>query len=99
MALDKEYAEDLQETLNQIKGFGHLRVKKRGTSLTVFSLIQHDSDPILHARLTLLDRKQWGLSLPRHTGKWERTPFTGTMEKLVELLTTELSFHLRSYEA
>jgi len=36
----------------------------------------------------------FGLSLPTWTGRWERTPFTGTIEELVAMLRDDLGFHL-----
>ncbi len=29
---------------------------------------------------------QWGLSVRRHTGRWEKTPFTGTLEELSDVI-------------
>ena len=37
-------------------------------------------------RLTRLNASTYGLSVKRHTGRWERTPFTGTMKELVEVI-------------
>jgi hypothetical protein len=34
-------------------------------------------------RLTRLTSTKFGLSVKRHTGRWERTPFSGDMEELV----------------
>jgi hypothetical protein len=39
-------------------------------------------------RLTRLDRETWGLSVKRHNGRWERTPFTGTIPELVDVIIT-----------
>ena len=37
-------------------------------------------------RLTLLVASTYGLSVKRHTGRWERTPFAGTLEEMVDIL-------------
>ena len=37
-------------------------------------------------RLTTLDRSSFGLSVRRHTGRWEKTPFTGTLDELVDVI-------------
>lgn len=34
-------------------------------------------------RLTRLNGSSYGLSVKRHTGRWERTPFAGTMDDMV----------------
>lgn len=39
-------------------------------------------------RLTQLDASSYGLSVKRHTGRWERTPFSGSMEEMVEVIRT-----------
>lgn len=90
MRVEPEDAEELEELFSREEGFGHLRVKKRGQSLTIVS----GTPAHPHARLTALDGAQWGLSLPRHTGRWEPTPFTGTMEELASILMTDLPFYL-----
>ena len=37
-------------------------------------------------RLTRLSVSTFGLSVKRHTGRWERTPFSGTMEEMVDTI-------------
>jgi len=97
MALETENVEDLEELLARHEHLSHLRVKKRGDSLTLFSGEQHDLH--LHARLTHIGGNHWGLSLPRHNGRWERTPFTGTMRQLIDTLTSDFGFYLERLES
>ncbi len=37
-------------------------------------------------RLTALNRSSFGLSVRRHTGRWEKTPFTGTLDALADVI-------------
>jgi len=37
-------------------------------------------------RLTALHHSSFGLSVRRHTGRWEQTPFTGTLDELVDII-------------
>jgi len=37
-------------------------------------------------RLTRLSASRYGLSVKRHTGRWERTPFSGDMEEMVDTI-------------
>ena len=37
-------------------------------------------------RLTSLGSSLYGLSVKRHTGRWERTPFQGTMPEMVDAI-------------
>ncbi len=46
-------------------------------------------EKIDRVRLTRLSSSTWGLSVRRHTGRWERTPWSGNMK---EMLDTILSF-------
>ncbi len=39
-------------------------------------------------RLTRLNASTWGLSVKRHTGRWERTPFSSSMEEMVQVIST-----------
>jgi hypothetical protein len=38
------------------------------------------------ARLTPLGASSYGLNVKRHTGRWERTPFAGTLEEMVDII-------------
>lgn len=84
MKLDPEDAEELEEKLAKHDGLKHLCVKKRGDSLIIYSGASKDAQN--HARLTYLGEDDWGLSFPKHTGRWERTPFTGTMDNILNTL-------------
>ena len=37
-------------------------------------------------RLTRLNGSKYGLSVKRHYGRWERTPFSGTISEMVEAI-------------
>ena len=37
-------------------------------------------------RLTRLSASTYGLSVRRHTGRWERTPFSGSMDEMVDAI-------------
>ncbi len=43
-------------------------------------------------RLTRLGGCTWGLSVKRHTGRWERTPFLGTMAEMHETICTFMQY-------
>lgn len=48
-------------------------------------------------RLTRLSGAHWGLSVKRHTGRWERTPFHGTMGEIVETIQTFMQHLVARY--
>ncbi len=37
-------------------------------------------------RLTRMSSTRYGLSAKRHTGRWERTPFSGSMKEMVDTI-------------
>lgn len=77
------------------EALAHLRVQKYGKSLTLLS--GPDDDAQKHARFTHIAADSWGLSFPRHTGKWEKSPFTGTLDELVDTLVDNFPHYLDSY--
>lgn len=82
----------LERLLAAHEGLGHLAVKRRGRTLTLTS--EDAYGPTRHAKLDWLGAQLWGLSLPTHAGRWEKTPFTGTLDELLQTLTQMLPFHL-----
>jgi len=67
-------------------------VKTRGDNLVMgrterfaADLEPEDDDRV---RLTMLMHSSYGLSVKRHNGRWERTPFSGTMDEMVEVIRT-----------
>lgn len=48
-------------------------------------------------RLTRLNASSYGLSVKRHTGRWERTPFSGSLEEMVETIQTFMQHLIASY--
>jgi hypothetical protein len=65
-------------------------VKARGDNLIMGrterfapDLEPEDDDRV---RLTMLSSSTYGLSVKRHTGRWEQTPFSGTMDEMVDVV-------------
>ncbi len=48
-------------------------------------------------RLTALNHSSFGLGVRRHTGRWERTPFTGTMDELVDVISSFMQHIVAPY--
>jgi hypothetical protein len=81
----KEYRSSLEHMLDQLDGLGHLRVRARGTVLTLES--GHLDEPVPHARFRRHTANLWTLEMPVRGGRWERTPFRDTLEDLLEVVT------------
>jgi len=85
----KRARERLDELLAEQELTIGLLVRVRGKHLT---LVREDPGPEgepeddPRVRLTHLGGEQFGVSIWRHTGKWERTPFAGSIDEVVELV-------------
>lgn len=48
-------------------------------------------------RFTRLSSRTYGLSVKRHTGRWEPTPFSGAMKEMVEIVCTFMQHLVAPY--
>jgi len=48
-------------------------------------------------RFTPLARGRYGLSVKRHTGRWEKTPFTGSMRETVDVVCSFMQHLIAPY--
>lgn len=54
-------------------------------------------EPSDRVRLTCLSPRSYGLSVKRHTGRWQRTPFAGTMQEMVDVIWTLMQHLVAPY--
>ena len=79
----------LEQLLGKSKVTSGLLVRARGKQLT---LVREDTGPAgepeddPRVRLTHLGGQQFGVSVLRHTGTWERTPFAGSIDEVVAII-------------
>lgn len=45
-----------------------------------------DGEPDERVRFTHLGRSRFGVSVRRHTGRWEKTPFSGPLADMVQIV-------------
>lgn len=74
------------------RDLSHLRVIKRGALLTIVSGPEHDKVP--HARLRRVSPQRWALEMPTHTGRWQPTGLTGTLQDSLRMLTDNFGWTL-----
>lgn len=74
------------------RGLDHVRVRKRGDTLTLLS--GPDADPVSHARLRKVTRQWWTLEIPTHTGRWEKTGLRAPRTEVLETLVTQFPWTL-----
>jgi hypothetical protein len=77
------------------KGLHHLNVLARGSHTVIYS--EDDGEKINRARFTHIDRDSYQLGIADHRGKWNITPFEGTLPELVEMLTEQFFFILTEF--
>ncbi len=91
MKMDMQVAQSkLRELLDRHEQTVGLYVRVRGENLILGrpeplgSKGEMENDD--RVRLTGLSGSRYGLSVKRHTGRWERTPFCGEMEEMVDTI-------------
>lgn len=48
-------------------------------------------------RLSRMSSTKWGLSVKRHTGRWERTPFSGSIREVMDAVWTFMQHLVAPY--
>ncbi len=90
-----KFASDKILQLLKEQGIEHLYIQARGDHLILYSL--EDEEKINRIRFTRLSVNKYQLSMANHRGRWEKTPFTGTIPELVKMLIEQFSFVLAEY--
>ena len=72
------------ERLLLARDFGHLRARKYGATIIVES--GPEDDAYKHLRLKRDGVHVWFLHIADHRGRWEATPFRGSLDELVTLV-------------
>lgn len=98
---------DIQKHINQItaqklmdslhrKGYKHLKAAVRRQHLVIYST-SPEGDKYNRVRFSPISTKEYQLGIADHKGRWENTPFTGTLSELIKLLTEQFGFVLEDY--
>ncbi len=82
----------MAEKILHEKGFAHLHVRAYGQHLVIYT--QEEDERWNRARLTSLPNGQYQLGMADRRGKWEPTPFTGTLTDLLTTLVEDFAFVL-----
>ncbi len=57
-----------------------------------------EAENIDRVRLTRRSASTWGLSVRRHTGRWERTPWSGSMKEMLDTILTFMQHLVAAYD-
>lgn len=80
---------NLADLVQRHGGLDHLEVRRRGASLVLYTRLGDVS--INRARLTAVSRTRWRLDMPLHSGRWQPTPYVGSLTQIFGVLTGELA--------
>lgn len=86
---------DKIRTLLEARGLRHLNVLSRGSHLVLYS--EEDGQKVSRARFSRIGERMYQLGLADHRGRWEMTPFTGTISELFALLVDQFGFILSEF--
>lgn len=70
----------------------HLDVRTRGDHIIVFS--EENEEKWDRIRLTRLGGGAYQLGMADHRGRWDQTPFTGTLQALLDLVASDFPWLL-----
>ena len=77
------------------KGLTHLKVTTRALNIVIYS--EHGNEKENRCRFVKMQGNTYNLHMADHRGKWEPTPYTGTIDELVELTTTQFGWALMEF--
>lgn len=89
---DEDHLEDVEEFLGGRERCTHLRARRRGDAIIVESGPDAGASP--HVRLRRIGVHRWALDVADHRGRWEPTPYTGTLEGLLTQAVGEFAWVL-----
>ena len=77
-----------------------MAVRVHGDNLILVRQEEADSGEMAfddRVRLTRVGQSAWGLSVKRHTGRWERTPFSGSLREMMDAVCTFMQHLVAPY--
>ena len=74
----------------------HLKVSKRGDNIVIYSEGVNGKEN--RCRFINKKRGMFNLNMANHTGRWEPTPFEGSLEELLEMVIGQFPWTLTNYE-
>lgn len=86
--------DDIQRKLREA-GLQHLKTGVRGKNISVYS--EYEGSRENRCRFTLMPGRKFVLGMADHNGKWEATPFEGSINELLDMVMTQFSWILSDY--
>ena len=77
-------------------GLNHLKVTTRGENIVIFS--EYNGKKENRCRFTHMSERKYLLGIADHNGRWETTPFEGTIDELLEMVINQFGWVLYNYD-
>ena len=74
----------------------HLSVDKRGANIVVYSSGENGKEN--RCRFTYIKTGLFVLNMANHSGRWEATPFEGSLDELLEMVIEQFPWTFSNYE-
>ena len=74
----------------------HLSVDKRGANIVVYSSGENGKEN--RCRFTYIKTGLFVLNMANHSGRWEATPFEGSLDALLEMVIEQFPWTFTNYE-
>jgi hypothetical protein len=78
------------------KELGYLKATIRSNNIAIYSGDEKNKEN--RCRFTQNKEGQFMLSMANYSGRWEATPFEGTLEELLEMVIEQFPWTLTDYE-
>ena len=87
--------QQLIELIEQHQVTAGMRIRVRGQDL----VLSREEDRELEDRIkfTRLGTNSYGVSVKRHTGRWQHTPFSGPLQEVVDAVTSFMQHLVAPY--
>lgn len=79
----------------RLKGYNYLKTAARGSHIVIYT--EENGEKINRSRLTKLKGDTFMLGMADNRGRWEPTPYEGSVKELVSMLTEQFPWVLAKW--
>ena len=83
---------DVIEKRLKAEGYNYLKTAARGAHIVIYT--EENGEKINRSRLTKLKDDKFMLGMADHRGKWEPTPYEGSIAELISMLIEQFPWGL-----
>jgi hypothetical protein len=79
------------------KNLTYLNVTIRGNNIVIYSEYEKEKEKENRCRFTKVGSRSYIMNMANRTGKWETTPFEGSLPEMVEMVIEQFPWVLIDY--